>query len=88
VKLGDAVVSESSYKWTESGRIELRQRCVLNEFEINLSSYNFGDDLTVTYDYRMTTLGDEVLTVVAQMVAGVLRGQATNPDDITATRRR
>lgn len=86
VKLGDAVLSSTSYRWTETGRIELGRRSILNEFEINLSSYYFGEDLTVTYDFGMTDLGDEVLTVVAQMVAGVMRGQATNPDGVTSTR--
>lgn len=87
VKLGDAVLSPTSYRWTETGRIELGQRCLLNEFEINLGTgYNFGEDLTVTYDFGLADPGDEVLTVVAQMVAGVMRSRATNPDGVTSTR--
>lgn len=88
VSVGDAVLSETSYRWTETGRIELGQRSILNEFEINLGAgYNFGEDLTVTYEFGLADPApDEVLTVVAQMVAGVLRNQATNPDGVTSTR--
>lgn len=87
VKIGDAVLSSTSYRWTDRGRIELGRRAILNEFEVNLSGYNFGEDLTVTYDYGMADPpGDEVDTVVAQMLAGVLRNNATNPDGVTSTR--
>jgi len=89
VKIGDAVLSETSYRWTDRGRIELGQRCVLNEFEVNLAGWTFSEDLTVTYDYGLDVdaLPDEVALVVAQMVGGVLRGQATNPDGVTAAPR-
>ena len=87
VRIGDAVLSDTSYRWTDRGRIELGRRCILNEFEINLTGYAFGEDLTVAYGYGMADPApDEVLTVVAQMVAGVLRTQATNPDGVTSTR--
>ncbi len=86
VKIGDAVVSDTSYQWTETGRIELGRRCVLNEFEVNLTGIAFALPLAVTYEYGMTDPPDEALTVVAQMVAGVLRSQATNPDGVTSTR--
>ncbi len=88
VKIGDAVVSDTSYEWTETGRIDLgRPPFILNEFEVNLSGYAFSYPLTVTYGYGMADPpDDEVLTVVAQMVAGVIRNQATNPDGVTSTR--
>lgn len=87
VKIGDAALSDTSYRWTDRGRIELGQRCILNEFEINLAGYHFAEDLTVTYDYGLSDPpADEVLTVVAQMVAGVIRTQATNPDGVTSIR--
>lgn len=87
VKIGDAVLSDTSYQWTETGRIELGRRSILNEFEINLTSAAFSLPLTATYDYGMADPpDDEVLTVVAQMVAGVIRTQATNPDGVTSTR--
>lgn len=87
VKIGDAVLSPMSYEWTERGRIELGRRCILNEFEINLMGYGFSEALTVTYEYGMADPpGDEVAIVVAQMIAGVLRNNATNPDGVTSTR--
>lgn len=87
VKIGDAVLSDTSYRWTDRGRIELGQRHILNEFEINLTGYYFAEDLTVTYDYGMADPpGAEVETVVAQMIAGVIRTIATNPDGVTSTR--
>lgn len=87
VAIGDAVLSETSYRWTETGRIELGQRTILNEFEINLGTGYTCEDLTVTYEFGMADPApDEAQTVVAQMVAGVLRNQATNPDGVTSTR--
>lgn len=87
VRIGDAVLSETSYQWTDKGRLELAQWSILNEFEVNLTSYGFADPLTVTYDYGLgDELPDEVATFVAQLVAGVLRSNATNPDGVTSER--
>lgn len=84
VSIDGAVLSPTSYEWTETGRITLGHRSILNEFEINLAGFDTGGPLTVTYEVGLDPTPDEVAVVVAQLVAGVLRGQSTNPDGVTS----
>lgn len=78
ISIGDAVLSATSYEFTEQGHVTFGTRAILNEFEINMiDDWRVDDMYTVEYAYGFETLPGSVTAALASAVARSFRTAAS-----------